>query len=138
MKNSFTLFNVLLVGFYMGIVLTKSDVISWYRIQAMFRFEEPYMYQVIASAVGVAIISLWLIRKLQWTTIQGETIILKKKSFEKGVIIGGLIFGCGWAMTGACPGPIYAQIGSGEFMAIFTFLGALLGTYLFACLRLRL
>jgi uncharacterized membrane protein YedE/YeeE len=138
MRYYFQMFNALLVGIVMGIFLTKSEVISWFRIQAMFRGEEPYMYQVIASAIAVAAFSLWLIKRFQLTTIYGEPIVIKKKTYHRGVIIGGFIFGCGWAMTGACPGPIYAQIGSGEYVAIVTFFGALLGTYLFAYVRPRL
>lgn len=138
MKGSMRLLYVFLIGTLMGIILTKSEVISWFRIHAMFRFQEAYMYQVIASAVAVGALSLWLIKKLQMRTIQGEPIVVKDKLFQKGVIIGGFIFGCGWAITGACPGPIYAQIGSGEYLAVSTFLGALLGTYLFANVRSRL
>jgi len=129
---------VLILGIFFGIILVKGQVISWFRINEMFRFEDPYMYLVIGSAVVVAAISLIVIRRLQARTIDGEAIIINKKPFTKGTVIGGVIFGLGWAITGACPGPIYAQIGSGTYLALVTFLAALTGAYLFAILRPRL
>ncbi len=129
---------VLLVGTFFGIVLVKSEVVSWYRIQKMFRFEEAHMYLIIASAIVVGAISLWLIKRFQAGTITKEPIILRDKQFHKGTIIGGIIFGMGWAITGACPGPIYAQIGSGEYAAIVTFLAALAGMYTFAFVQPKL
>jgi uncharacterized membrane protein YedE/YeeE len=129
---------VLVLGFLFGIVLVKGQVISWFRINEMFRFEDPYMYLVIGSAVVVAAISLIIIRMLQTRTIDGEEIVINKKPFTKGTGIGGVIFGLGWAITGACPGPIYAQIGSGTYLAIVTFLAALTGAYFFAILQPKL
>lgn len=129
---------VLILGILFGIVLVKGQVISWFRINEMFRLEDPYMYLVIGSAVVVAAISLIIIRKLQAQTIDGEAIVINKKPFTKGTGIGGVIFGLGWAITGACPGPIYAQIGSGTYLAIVTFLAALTGAYFFAILQPRL
>ena len=129
---------VLILGIYFGIVLVKSQVVSWFRIQQMFRFEDPYMYQVIISAVIVGAISLLLIKRTHRKTIDGEEIVVTGKPFNKGVIAGGIIFGMGWAITGACPGPIYAQIGSGATIAIVTFVAALAGSYLFAVLQPRL
>ena len=126
---------VLLIGTFFGIVLVKSEVVSWFRIQKMFAFEEAYMYLVIGSAVVVGAVSLWLIKRTQLRTVAGEEIVLKPKEFHFGTIIGGIIFGLGWAITGACPGPIYAQIGAGEWSAIVTFLGALLGMYGYAWLQ---
>lgn len=126
---------VFLIGIVFGITLTKSEVISWFRIQRMFRFEEAHMYLVIASAVVVGALSLLLIKHLQLQTITHEIIQIGEKRFHKGIIFGGIIFGLGWAITGACPGPIYAQIGSGEVLALFTFIGAMLGVYLYAYLR---
>jgi uncharacterized membrane protein YedE/YeeE len=128
----------LIVGIYFGVVLVKSQVVSWFQIHDMFTFKSAYMYLVIASAVAVGAISVFLIRRLESRTIQGELITIKKKPLHKGVVIGGTAFGMGWAITGACPGPIYSQIGAGTFQAIFTFLGALAGMYLYAFLQPRL
>lgn len=127
--------SVLLVGITFGIILTKSEVISWYRIQNMFRFEEAHMYLVITSAVVVGALSLWVTKRLGLRTVQGEAIKIKEKPFQKGIILGGLIFGMGWAITGACPGPIYAQLGTGEYLALITFTGAFIGAYLYAYAR---
>ena len=131
-------FKTLLIGVYFGIVLIKSEVVSWFRIQKMFRFEEAYMYLIMGSAIAVGMLSVFLIKKLQVKTVGGENIQIKEKKFQKGVIIGGILFGLGWAITGACPGPIYAQIGSGEFLALLTFVGAFVGAYLYAYLHPRL
>ncbi|HSM56570.1 MAG TPA: DUF6691 family protein [Candidatus Sulfomarinibacteraceae bacterium] len=128
----------LLVGIYFGIVLVKSQVVSWFRIQEMFRFQDAYMYLVITSAIVVGAISVFLIRRSQARTIEGQAIEIKKKPFHKGVVFGGTLFGMGWAITGACPGPIYAQIGSGTLLAIVTFVGALTGMYLYAFFQPRL
>ena len=129
---------VLILGILFGIILVKGQVISWFRINEMFRFEDAYMYLVIGSAVVAAAISLIVMRRLQARTVDGEAIVINKKRFTKGTSIGGVIFGLGWAITGACPGPIYAQIGSGTYLALVTFLAALSGAYLFAILRPRL
>lgn len=128
----------LLLGIFFGIVLVKSEVVSWFRIQKMFRFEEAHMYLIIASAVVVGAISVFIIKRLQMRTVQGEAIVIREKPFNKGVVIGGIIFGMGWAITGACPGPIYAQMGSGAYMAVITFVAALGGAYLYAFLQPRL
>jgi uncharacterized membrane protein YedE/YeeE len=129
---------VLLIGLFFGVVLVKSEVVSWFRIQKMFRFEEAYMYLIIASAVLVGAVSVYLIKKFQLKTIQQEEIEIKEKKFHKGVIIGGTTFGMGWAITGACPGPIYAQIGSGELLAMVTFGAAMVGMYVYAFFQPRL
>jgi uncharacterized membrane protein YedE/YeeE len=126
------------IGIYFGILLVKSEVASWFRIQRMFRFEEAHMFLIIGSAIVVGAISILLIKKLGLKTVDGQTIEPKGKKFQKGTIIGGLLFGMGWAITGACPGPIYAQIGSGEYLAGVTFAGVLLGAYAYAFLQPRL
>lgn len=133
-KHLFTL----LVGIYFGIVLVKTQVVSWTNINDMFHFRSAYMYLVIASAIAVGAVSVFLIRRLNARTVDGEAIHIKMKPFHKGNVIGGTIFGMGWAITGACPGPIYAQIGAGTLMAVFTFIGALTGMYLYAFLQPRL
>lgn len=128
----------LFLGMMFGVVLVKSEVISWFRIQAMFRFEEAHMYLIIISAIVVGAISVFIIKKFEMKTVQGEEIVIREKPFDKGIIFGGTIFGMGWAITGACPGPIYAQIGSGTFLAVVTFVSALAGTYLYGLLKPRL
>lgn len=128
----------LIVGIYFGIVLVKSQVVSWFRIHEMFLFQSPYMYLVIASAIAVGALSLIVIRRLQLRPVGGGSLEIKRKPFHKGVVFGGTIFGMGWAITGACPGPIYAQMGGGTLMAIMTFVGALGGMYLYAFLQPRL
>lgn len=135
MRTVATYAPVVAVGILFGIVLTKSEVISWYRVRSMFLFQEAHMYLVIISAIVTGAISLWLIRKFDLKTIQGEPVSVKSKPYQKGVIYGGVIFGFGWAITGACPGPIYAQLGSGEALALVTFIGAFVGAYGYAYLK---
>ena len=118
----------LLVGVLFGIILVKSQVISWFRIQEMFRLQAFHMYGVIGSAIITGIISIQLIKRLHLTSIDQQPIIIPDKIFHKGNVYGGLIFGLGWAITGACPGPLYAQIGSGFLVIIVTLLSALAGT----------
>jgi uncharacterized protein len=127
--------SVFLIGLYFGIVLTKSEVVSWFRIQRMFAFEEAHMYLIIGSAVVVGAISLWIYKRLGQKDWEGNPVQIQSKGFNKGIVIGGITFGLGWAVTGACPGPIYAQLGSGEYLALFTFAGAFIGAYFYAYLR---
>ena len=101
----------LVMGVYFGIVLTKSEVVRWQRVHDMFLFNEAHMYLIIGVGIVVAMISMLIIKKLHAKTIEGVPIKYKPKLFHKGVIFGGILFGAGWAITGACPGPIYAQIG---------------------------
>ena len=131
-------FRVLILGIIFGIVLVKGQIVSLERINKMFRFEEAYMYLVIGSAVVVGAISLIIIKRLRARTIDGEEFVIVTKPMNKGIVIGGIAFGLGWAITGACPGPIYAQIGSGTFLAIVTLLAALTGAYIFAIFQPRL
>lgn len=126
------------VGILFGIVLVKSEVISWFRIQEMFRLQSFHMYGVIGTAVVVGIISVFLIKKLKIKTIHGETIDFQDKKFTKGQVIGGLIFGIGWAITGACPGPLLAQLGSGVGVIIVTILSAIAGTWVYGKFREKL
>ncbi len=121
----------LIAGSYFGILLTKSEVISWFRIQEMFRFQSFHMYGVIGSAVVTGALSVWLIKKLKLRTVSGEAITFTPKKFHKGLVAGGLLFGMGWALTGACPGPIFAQIGAGSFASVIVLFSALLGTYVY-------
>jgi uncharacterized membrane protein YedE/YeeE len=138
MTNTRLNISSLFIGLYFGIVLVKSEVVSWFRIQAMFRFEEPHMYLIIGSAVAVGALSYWLLRRFEVKSPDGEVVDLPEKVYTKGTVIGGVTFGMGWAVTGACPGPIYAQIGSGALFALVTFAGAMIGVYFYGLLRPRL
>lgn len=129
---------VLGLGTYFGVVLTKSEVVRWKRVHDMFLFREAHMYLIIGVAIVVAMISMRLIKWAGLKTITGQPITYKPKPYQWGVIIGGTLFGAGWAITGACPGPIYAQVGGGEWMALCTLIGALLGTFAYAILKPRL
>jgi uncharacterized membrane protein YedE/YeeE len=127
-----------LAGILFGIILVKAEVISWFRVQEMFRFQSFHMFGVIGSAVVVGIISVWIIKKYKIKTIYGEPIEFVSKKFNKGNIYGGLIFGFGWAITGACPGPLFAQIGTGATVIIVTLLSAIVGTWVYGKVRPRL
>ncbi|HFK5570561.1 YeeE/YedE family protein [Elizabethkingia meningoseptica] len=128
----------MLVGILFGIVFVKSEVVSWYRIQEMFRLQSFHMYGIIGSAVLVGMLSVWLIKKFNIKTIHGEPIYIAPKKFNKGQIYGGLLFGFGWAITGACPGPLFAQIGTGATVIIVTLLSAIAGTWVYGFLREKL
>ena len=132
------LLRYLVVGILFGIVLVKSEVISWFRIQEMFRLQAFHMYGVIGSAVIVGIISVFFIKKFNIKTIDGQPITIAPKTFNKGQIFGGLIFGFGWAITGACPGPLFAQIGTGATVVIVTLLSAIMGTWVYGYFREKL
>ncbi len=128
----------MLVGIAFGIVFVKSEVISWFRIQEMFRLQSFHMYGVIGSAVIVGIISVGLIKKFNIKTMNGEPITFHPKRFNKGQVFGGLLFGFGWAITGACPGPLFAQIGTGATVIIVTLLSAIAGTWVYGYVREKL
>jgi uncharacterized membrane protein YedE/YeeE len=136
--SSLALAMSLLMGVYFGIVLTKSEVVRWQRIHDMFLFNQAHMYLIIGTGVAVAMIAMQIIKAIHARTIEGEPIVYQPKPFHKGVIIGGTLFGAGWEITGACPGPIYAQIGGGAWMALFTLAGAIIGMFLFANVKSRL
>jgi uncharacterized membrane protein YedE/YeeE len=125
----------LFFGLLFGIVLIKSEVVSWYRIQEMFRLQSFHMFGVIGSAVVVGAISVFIIKKFKIKTINGEEILLPNKTFNKGQIYGGLLFGFGWAMTGACPGPLFAQLGYGAAAISVTILMAIAGTWVYGKVR---
>lgn len=127
-----------LVGTLFGIVFVKAEIISWFRIQEMFRLDSFHMYGVIGSAVLVGMASVQLIKRYQVTTIDGRPVSIAPKQFSKGQVYGGLLFGCGWAITGACPGPLFAQIGAGYTVVAVTLLSAIAGTWLYGALRHRL
>lgn len=126
------------VGIIFGIAFTKAEIISWFRIQEMFRLQSFHMYGVIGTAIGVGVLSVWLIKRYKVKTIYGEAIEFHSKKFNKGQIIGGLLFGLGWAMTGACPGPLFAQIGAGFFVIAIVLASAIAGTWVYGYFRERL
>jgi uncharacterized membrane protein YedE/YeeE len=128
----------LLAGILFGIILIKSEVVSWYRIQEMFRFQSFHMYGVIGSAVVVGIISILLIKRFKIKTIHGEPVELHNKQFNKGQVIGGLLFGAGWALTGACPGPLFALAGAGFTVILVVLASAIAGTWVYGLLRQKL
>ena len=128
----------LFAGILFGVVLFKSEVVSWFRIQEMFKLQSFHMYGVIGTAVVVGIISVWIIKKFNIKTIHGEPITFSDKEFRKGQIYGGLVFGLGWAITGACPGPLLAQIGGGGTVIIVTLISAIAGTWVYGKFRDKL
>lgn len=128
----------LIVGILFGIVFVKSEVISWFRIQEMFRLQSFHMFGIIGSAIVTGMISIWVIKKFNIKTLDGEPISIAPKNFNKGQIYGGLIFGFGWAITGACPGPLFAQIGTGSLVVIVTLISAVFGTWVYGYFREKL
>lgn len=129
----------LAAGTYFGFVLIKTEVISWYRIQEMFRFDAFHMYGVIGSAVVVGALSIWLIKRSGAKARNGETISFTPKApTYTRYVIGGTIFGLGWALTGACPGPILTLIGGGLSVFLVVLFSAVLGTWTYGLLRSKL
>ena len=129
----------LVVGFVLGIVLTKSKTVSWYRIYEMFQFQSFHMYGIISVAILTGIIGIQLIKRKNIKDVKGEPIVIEDK--EKGSArywIGGLLFGLGWALVGSCPGPIFILIGAGFWTVLIVLFGALLGTCLYALLKNKL
>lgn len=135
MNTWFSQLKYLVIGTLFGIIFVKAEVISWFRIQEMFRLQSFHMYGVIGSAVMVGMLSVWLIKKFNIKTIEGETVVFNPKKFNKGQIYGGLLFGLGWAVTGACPGPLFAQIGVGATVVAVTLLSAIAGTWVYGRFR---
>ena len=127
-----------IAGILFGIILVKSEAISWFRIQEMFRLQSFHMYGLIGSAVATGMLSVFLIKKFNIKTIDGEPIKFDTKKFNKGQVYGGLLFGFGWALTGACPGPLYAQIGTGATVVIVTLFFAIVGTWVYGKFRDKL
>lgn len=139
-SNHFFVANIkyAVAGILFGILLVKSEVISWFRIQEMFHLQSFHMYGVIGSAVATGMLSVWLIKRFKIKTFDGETIVIPNKKFNKGQVYGGLLFGFGWAMTGACPGPLFAQVGSGATVIMITLFSAIAGTWVYGYLQNRL
>jgi len=132
-------FPFLLAGVALGIVLTKSEAISWYRIQEMFHFHSFHMYGIIGSAVILGILLLQIMKRRAQSNFAGYAITYTEKPLRfKANFIGGVIFGLGWALTGACPGPLYTLLGNGYFSIIIVIIGALLGSFVYGMTKDRL
>lgn len=133
------LIKFLLVGFVFGIVLTKSEAVSWYRIYEMFQFQSFHMYGIIGVAVVTGVLGVQLIKRNNLKDIKGLPIEIADK--EKGFlryVIGGVLFGLGWGLVGSCPGPIFILLGAGFYGIVIVLIGALLGTYLYGVFKDKL
>ncbi len=129
----------ILTGILFGIIMTKSEAVSWYRIQEMFRFQSIFMYGIIGTAVISGVILVAVIKRFRLKDTDGLPIQFSKKDKRwKKYLIGGSIFGMGWALTGACPGPIFVLLGQGYTVMLMVIAGALAGTILYGALRNRL
>ncbi|MFD1016130.1 MULTISPECIES: DUF6691 family protein [Winogradskyella] len=128
-----------IVGIFFGIVLVKSEAVSWYRIYEMFKFQSFHMYGIIGTAVATGILLLAFSKRKNIQTLEGSTlkVPLKNRGLKR-YIFGGTIFGLGWALSGACPGPMYILVGTGAFSILIVIFGALLGTYVYGLLMKKL
>lgn len=129
-------FKFILIGFVFGVVLTKSEAVSWYRIYEMFMFQSFHMYGIIITAIVTGIVGIQIIKKRNIKAIDGSPIVIQPK--EKGSTrywIGGLVFGLGWALVGACPGPIFILLGAGFTSVLLVFIGAFIGTFLYGVFK---
>ena len=129
----------ILVGFFFGIVLTKAEAVSWYRIYEMFQFQSFHMYGIIMTAIFVGVVGIQIIKRNKLKDIDGNLLTIQDK--EKGSArywIGGVLFGLGWAMVGACPGPIFILLGAGFMSVGIILIGALIGTFLYGVLKDKL
>lgn len=133
------LLKFLLVGIFFGIVLVKSEAVSWYRIYEMFQFQSFHMYGIIGSAIAVGVLGIWLIKKSNLKSIEGQPIEIppKDRSIPR-YLFGGTIFGLGWALAGACPGPMYILVGTGVFTILLVIAGAILGTFFYGLINDKL
>lgn len=129
---------VLLLGICFGMILTNGEAISWFRIQEMFRFDSFHMYGIIGSAILVGALSMYLLRKFNVQTRSGGPIVIEKKQLGRGTVIGGIIFGIGWALTGACPGPLFALAGNGYPSFAVALLSAIGGAFVYGLIRDKL
>lgn len=129
----------LFVGVFFGIVLVKSEAVSWYRIYEMFKFQSFHMYGIIGSAVFIGIVGIFLMKKYKVNSLDGKAINIpsKEKSFIR-YIVGGIIFGLGWALAGACPGPMYILLGAGFYSMFILIFAAMIGTFTYGLLREKL
>lgn len=126
------------LGAIFGILLYKAEAVSWYRILEMFMFKSFHMYGIIGSAIAVGATSIFILKKYKYKSMTGEPISISDKKFSKGNIIGGIIFGLGWGLVGACPGPMFIMIGAGYQFMIIVLASALVGTWVYSALREKL
>ncbi|TRX42764.1 DUF6691 family protein [Flavobacterium restrictum] len=132
-------FKYFLVGLIFGIVLTKSEAVSWYRIYEMFQFQSFHMYGIIGVAVATGIVGIQIIKQKKVKDIEGLPIaILDKEKVAARYYIGGLFFGLGWALVGSCPGPIFILLGAGFLPLVLVLIGALVGTFCYGVLKDKL
>lgn len=133
------LIKFILLGIVFGIVMSKSEAVSWFRIQEMFRFQSFHMYGIIGTAVALGVLGVALIKRFKIRDFQGNPIVFypKEKSFIR-YILGGIIFGLGWALSGSCPGPMVVNIGYGFFALIIVFLFAIFGTFIYGIIKDKL
>jgi len=127
------------LGILFGMVMVKSEAVSWYRIQEMFRFQSFHMFGIIGTAVCFGALGIFLIKKYQLKNIQGEIIQIEDKPPGRyRYLTGGLIFGLGWALTGLCPGSLFVSLGAGYISIVYVFLGSIIGTYLYGIVAKKL
>ena len=126
------------LGIVFGVTLVKGEMVSWLRMQEMFRFESFQMYGFFMIILLISTLGVYWVKKTNRKTFSGETIVIPQKKFHKGLIIGGLLFGLGWGITGACPGPMVALIGNGYLVSIVMLASAILGTWVYGLLREKL
>lgn len=129
----------ILAGILFGIIMTKSEAVSWYRIQEMFRFQSFQMYGIIGTAVALGVGMVLLIKKSGFKDFQGNAIVFHpKETGFKRYLLGGIVFGLGWALCGACPGPMFVSLGLGYLSMLWVIGGAVFGTFLYGLIRNRL
>ena len=129
----------LIIGIVFGIIMSKAEIISWYRIYEMFQFKSFHMYGIIGSAVALGILAVQVIKRTEMKGLDGEQITFspKNKSIAR-YLIGGTFFGLGWALVGACPGPMFVLLGHGFVSIILVIVGAVAGTFVYGLLRSKL
>ena len=129
----------LVIGIFFGILMTKAEVVSWYRIYEMFKFESFHMFGILSSAVIIGLVAVWFIKKRNIRSIEGTPIKFNPKNMGVSrYLIGGIIFGLGWALTGACPGPMFVLLGQGASVIVVVLLSAVMGTFMYGLLRDKL
>ncbi len=129
----------ILIGVFFGLLIVKSEALSWYRIQEMFRLQSIHMFGIFGSTIAVGALTVFLIRRYQLKTINGDTISLKKApSKTRANVLGGLLFGFGWVLSGCCIAPIFALMGAGQAAAFFIFPGSLAGVWTYGLLKNKL
>jgi uncharacterized protein len=133
------LLKYLLIGILFGIIMTKAEIISWYRIQEMFRFQSFHMYGIIGSALAIGMLTTFLIKRYKLKTIEGNEIQINDKDFSiPRYLFGGIVFGLGWALSGACPGPMFTLLGAGMPIFIVVIISSILGTFVYGLVRNKL